>query len=791
MRIHWRQGILWRSATVLLASFILTGALAALATYYVTRERAHQAADMHLQQLVAMVSRTIEVACFAKDAKLAEEVALGLLKNNEVQFVAIDALDDNGARYTLASSGDTRTASRFRLVRDIHSPFDTASNIGRVRIDGSDAAIDGAIDSEVRFAILQISALLAFAALSVGAVMLLYIVRPIKAMSDGLHQMDPMRGQQLPRPARHVDTELGRLADDINTLAMNMRNVVDKERTLRQEYHAIFENAGSGIFLARTDGTLTSWNGAFSRLLGIPLAETCAATLRLGDLRWGTSESIADLVRRCRDEKVKVEADLPLNLYYDRSRWVNLVLTPVGDNLLQGVAHDVTAHKAAEDSAKMMAITDALTGVRNRQGLEAHLREMMNTPASPFTLMMLDIDNFKRVNEGFGMPFGDALLKGMTARLRKDIKSSDCIARLGGNRFVLVLHEVGREENIGGIAERLLDIVTQAFQIDGQTIQISARLGITSYPKDGTEISELLRNAELTLERAKALGGNNYVQFDNSLLHEVALRVQREVDLRRATDGMEFELFYQPIIDLRENRLAGAEALIRWLHPEHGMASPDHFIPLAEEIGIIDDIGLWALEAACKQLVEWREQGIDRYISLNVSARQIPNGLMPDHITAVIGDYGIDPARLAIEITEGVLMSNIDEGRAWLNAIRQIGCRIYLDDFGTGYSSLSYLKGFPVDTLKVDKSFVRDMRHDSNDRTLVQAIVAMAHSLSMNVVAEGVENPEQLDMLRQMGCRYAQGYYFAKPLPIEEFDRQVTRIEAILGNARLEFADTP
>jgi diguanylate cyclase (GGDEF)-like protein/PAS domain S-box-containing protein len=782
MRIHWRQGILIRSAGILLASFLITGAVAVVATLMVTRERAHTAANEHLKQLVATVESTVQVACFANDAKLAEEVAVGLLKNGEVRSVIIETDDVGGARTRLAQAGNMTTPSGFLLSRAIHSPFVPASVIGHVEIAGNDAEIESAIDREVHFAVLQIAGLLGFAALSVGVVMLLYIIRPIKAMSDGLHHMDPMLGEQLARPAHHAETELGRLVDDINALAANLVSAVEEERTLRDEYHAIFENAETGIFIAEANGTLTSWNPAFGRLMGIT-PDTAEGVTHLRQLPWANVTRLADLTRRCRTQGMKLSDDLALNPPGAETRWVNVVLTPIGGNLIQGVVHDVTGHKQAEDDARQMAVTDPLTGVRNRMGMEDGLATLIREAASGFALFMLDLDNFRRVNEGYGLPTGDAVLKGITARLRQDIKAGDCIARLGANRFIIAMPGIANAHDLEKIAARLLDVVRPPFHIGDIIVQVNASLGMARYPEDSISIPELLRDAELALVRAKSSGGDMHVMYETGLSQAAELRRQRENELREAVHRGEFQLYYQPIIDLRENRMSGVEALIRWLHPTQNVVPPDLFIPLAEEIGLINEIGLWALDSACGQIAEWRARGIGHYISLNVSGMQIPDGLEPRQIAAAVRHHGIPADALALEITEGILMSDLDKARAWLDAVRQIGCRVYLDDFGTGYSSLSYLKRFPVHTLKVDKSFVRDMHHDGSDHALVAAIVAMARSLSLDVVAEGVENMEQLAMLRAMGCHYAQGYHFSRPCPIEAIAGVEARITHMLSSA--------
>ncbi len=793
MRTRWRHSILFRTALILISSLILVSAITITATIMVTGERQRQAANERLTHLLDTVESTVSIACFVKDAKLADEVAQGLLKNTEVRSVLIKADETELTRKAIASPTSQENSSTSILTREVHSPFTPGKAIGQIQIEGNTEAIERDINQEIKFVILQALGQLAMVTLTLLAVMLLYILRPIKAMSEGLHRLDATKGERLTMPKGHADTEIGSLVSDINTLAGNLVSTLDQERTLRQQkeqeerkYHSIFENAETGIFIITQDGTLTSWNPAFARLMGIPTNDSYKGSLNIRQLPWENASRIAELALNCHLRNTVLADDLTIRLRTGFRRWLNVVLTPIDEKLQQGVVHDVTEHKEAEDSAKRLAITDMLTGVANRLGLEEKLRELLHDPfiaqTGGFTLMLADLDSFRRINEGFGLPMGDSLLRDVTARLSNGIKLGDTLARLSGDRFALILQSVVDGENIEHIAHRILESMRKPFFIEGTSIQIHLSLGITIYPEDGSDIPQLLRNAELALDRAKAAGGNSHLFFDQTLAEAANQRRQLENDLRLALQNNEFQLYYQPIVDLSENRLAGAEALIRWQQPGHGLVPPDAFIPMAEEIGLIDEIGLWALDAGCRQLAQWQREGINRYLSINVSGRQIPDGLTPAALTQAAQRHGIDPAWLALEITEGILLADISKALAWLHAVRGLGFSIYLDDFGTGYSSLSYLKRFPIDTLKVDKSFVRDMSSDSSDLALIEAVIAMARGLNMKVVAEGVETHGQLTLLRNMHCHYAQGYYFSRPVPAEQFEAVATLINTSLNN---------
>jgi len=602
--------------------------------------------------------------------------------------------------------------------------------------------------------------------------------------------MDAAAGDRLwpPRGQRH--TEVGRLALDINALADQLVASLDDERELRlrreideRKYRGIFDNAETGILIANRSGAIESANPALTRLLGIPLAH--GGAIRLAYLAWSDPDRLDQLITESFDSNQTRTADLELTTATGRRRWLDIVLTPIGDDQLQGLITDVTERKNSEDLARMQAVTDPLTGSANRPGFEQRLamaihQAGVSESGCSLTLMHIDLDGFRRINEALGLPVGDEILKIAAERLRNSLKPSDMVARLGGDEFAVVLLGVASEEVAARIGERLVRTLGQNCEIDTTPIKLSASIGITMCPADGTDQHTLLRNAELALERARSTGGNRFSFFERGMAEAAELRRAMETDMQLALRRDEFTLFYQPIIDIQVNRVVGAEALIRWRHRDRGLVPPDAFIPLAEETGVIIDIGLWGLETVCRQLGDWQLRGKDYYLSLNVSGRQIPDGLPASALADAIKRHGIEPERLVLEITEGVLLANVEQAQHWLSAVRELGCRIYLDDFGTGYSSLSYLKRFPVDTVKIDRSFVRDMGIDNSDRALVEAVVVMARSLGKQVVAEGVENAEQLAVLRQIRCRGVQGYYFSRPVPAEEFDTAVEKATNLL-----------
>jgi diguanylate cyclase (GGDEF)-like protein/PAS domain S-box-containing protein len=794
----FRHGILVRSILVTMAVFLVVSVATIAYTVRSTSQLAEQTINTRLSQLLDTVQSTLRIACFLRDQDLAREVAQGLLSNTEVLSVTIIAGDDILASQqrqdTAAGDGPALPAP---LQRQIFSPFKAGEQVGEVQLTPNPQVIASQLRQDVFRAALQLGLQLALVSGVIVLTLLFFVVRPVSTMSRRLHALQPAAGERLAVPPGHASTEIGHLAEDINQLADDLVRALEEERSLRlqremdeRKYHAIFDNAESGIFIVDADGILSSWNPAFSRLLGMPRVENHPGALRLAALPWQDPGPIPPLLQRAFQDNAPVATELPIRRHDGSDLWLSLVLSPVGGDLLQGVVHDVSGLKEAEASARRQAITDPLTGLANRSGLEerlhTHVAQFTLTQAGGFALLLVDMDKFRQIVEGIGLPAGDQILRAIAERLTAPVKHNDTVARLAADIFALVLPGLTDGEAVDRVAGRLMQALRQPYFVDGSPIRLHASIGITLCPSDGTDAPSLLRHAELAVDKAKAAGGNTAVFFDPTLAEAAEQRRHLENDLRQAIRDQHFVLFYQPVVDLRDGRLIGAEALIRWQHPVRGLVAPDSFIPIAEQTGLINEIGLWVLDSACRQLLAWQQAGHDYQVSLNVSGRQIPEGLSPTALAEAIRRHGIAPRKLALEITEGVLLDDIDKAQAWLAAVHALGVRVYMDDFGTGFSSLSYLKRFPVDVLKVDKSFVRDMQSNDSDRPLVAGIVAMARSLGLAVVAEGVESPDHVQLLREMGCQFAQGYHFSRPVPAADFPAAADRIACLAAEAARE-----
>ena len=461
---------------------------------------------------------------------------------------------------------------------------------------------------------------------------------------------------------------------------------------------------------------------------------------------------------------------------------ITLLLSVVDSRLASRTAGLVNSLSNANRKLHHMALHDSLTRLPNRSLLEDRICQAIASSersGKGFAVMFLDLDRFKTINDSLGHHYGDKLLQGVADRLSQALRAEDTVARLGGDEFVVLLVDVPTPTVAANVAQKLLDRLALPIAVEGQEQIVSVSIGISLYPEDGTQLRDLMSNADSAMYHAKKMGRANFQFFTPQMNAAAGARLALEKDLRRALDQGEFELHYQPKVDVASGAVHAMEALVRWRSPERGLVPPNEFIPVAEDIGLIIPLGAWVLREACRQNCAWQRAGLPPLrVAVNLSAYQFAQSNLPDFVAGVLAETGMAANCLELEVTESVVMHNPAEAALILERLHAQGIHISVDDFGTGYSSLSYLKQFRLDTLKIDRSFVRHISSDADDAAIVRSVIALAHSLRLRVIAEGVETDEQLAYLRHLGCDQYQGYLSSKPLPAAEFEAMMRAAQA-------------
>jgi diguanylate cyclase (GGDEF)-like protein/PAS domain S-box-containing protein len=553
---------------------------------------------------------------------------------------------------------------------------------------------------------------------------------------------------------------------------------VDALRQSEERFRSAFDHA-AGMALVAPDGRWIQVNRSLCEILGYSERELLAGDIR-SIIHPDDLSSMLEQIKKLREGNI---ANLQMEQRYVHKnlelRWVLLSVTTVSDS--PGSANlvfqmqDITDRKVAEEKLVHDAFHDALTGLPNRVLFMDHLKQSVQRAKRkthfPFAVLFLDFDRFKLINDSLGHMVGDQLLIAIADSLRANVRPGDTVARLGGDEFTILLEDLKSSEEASIIARRLLTSLSKPFNVSDHEVFITASIGIAlsaagyEYPED------ILRDADTAMYRAKTLGKARFEVFDKTMHANALHLLQMETDLWRAVERKELTLDYQPIVSLQTGRIAGFEALLRWQHPSRGIVSPLDFISVAEETGLIVPIGQWVLDQGCRQIRDWQKlypQDKRLYVSVNLSAKQFMQPDLIDQVSLALDKAGLNPSSLKVEITESMVMQNVESATKMLGQLRALGVEISIDDFGTGYSSLSYLHRFPISTLKVDRSFVSSMTDNQENLEIVRTIVGLARNLKMEVVAEGVETADQAAKLRTMGCQYGQGYYFSKALNAEK-----------------------
>ena len=544
----------------------------------------------------------------------------------------------------------------------------------------------------------------------------------------------------------------------------------------------IFDTINEGVIVTDSANNIVLVNPAFSSITGYSAAEAIGKNPRL--LHSGLMDKVFyDKMWQSIKKTGRWQGEITDRRKNGESYVEWLSISTMKDERGEfshhiAVVSDISERKAAEEHMVYIAQHDFLTDLPNRMMLHDRLTQAIahaGREQRKVAVMFLDLDRFKAINDTLGHLVGDKLLQLVAGRISSVARTSDTVSRLGGDEFAIMLPYIENTDDIAMIAVKLLASIAGPYMVDGNEIEVTTSIGISVFPEDGIDSESLIAHADAAMYQAKGSGRNNYQFFTREMNRRTLERILIKNKLIHALERNELFLLYQPQVDLQSGRIIGAEALVRWDNPLYGKVLPAQFIPIAEENGLIPPIGEWVLREACRQNQEWRKQGLMKItMAVNLSAVQFRQKNLGEIIKAILHESGLAPSGLELEITEGVVMQDAEAAILLLEDMKAMGLKLSVDDFGTGYSSLSYLKRFPIDKLKIDQSFVRDLTTDTDDAVIVSTIISMAHSLKLKVIAEGVESAEQLAFLKQQGCDEIQGYYFSQPVTAEEFTKLIS-----------------
>ena len=561
---------------------------------------------------------------------------------------------------------------------------------------------------------------------------------------------------------------------------ITLTDVTDLQRLNRriELFAAIFENTAEGIMLTDADKRIVQVNDAFRQITGFSQEDAVGKTPALLSSGRHTISFYKEMWKTIKESgrwSGEIWNRKKSGAVFPELLTINSLQNEQGEvTHYVGIFSDISKLKTSQEKLKHLTHYDPLTDLPNRALLVERVEQALrhaNRTNNRVALVMLDLDRFKHINESYGHTVGDKLIADVANNLRQVVRDDDTLARIGGDEFVLLFEDVEDISKLGFVTERIQRALALPIELPDQIVNMTASMGVCVYPEDGANASELIRNADAAMFHAKAQGRNTYQFYTEELTRKAFEVLLLENDLRQAIERNEFVLYYQPQIDMLSGKVIGAEALIRWNHKVLGTVSPARFIPIAEESGLILEIGDWVLEEGCRQMGQWQQSGVKlNHLAVNVAALQLTRGGLVTRLGALLKDNGLVSRQIELEVTEGFVMDRSERSISQLRALRELGVTIAIDDFGTGYSSLSYLKDLPMNKLKIDQSFVRGLPEDSADVALTKTIVELGTGLGMEVIAEGVETQEQAAFLTNEGCHNAQGYLFGKPMPADEFE---------------------
>jgi diguanylate cyclase (GGDEF)-like protein/PAS domain S-box-containing protein len=573
-----------------------------------------------------------------------------------------------------------------------------------------------------------------------------------------------------------------------NLVQVSQQDILNLNESLKvseQYYRSLFDNNGDFVYSTDLAGNFTSINQAFMKTFGYTeedlIGRSALDFIKEEDVHRAKMHFIQAL--KGKDQTYTIE--IPIKSGEAQIFQIkNIPITVNGACVgTYGIGRNITIQKKTEEKIIQLAYYDQDTGLPNRMRFTEQLEEMLHRAKHKkelLAVLVIDIDRFKIINDSLGHYAGDIVLKELAERILEQLPSGAFLGRFSGDKFTLLLTENVSIDRTTRIARELQNLISMPLSYQNQEFTVTASIGISSFPGDGLDEQVLLKNADIAMNRSKNQGGNKITYFSTGMNEQAMVRLELESYLRKALQKGEFHLCYQPLMDLKSGEITCTEALIRWQHPHLGLVPPAQFIPLAEETGLIEEIGAWVLTTACVQTKVWQQNGFPNLgISVNVSAYQFQQHAFIGQVIQALETSRLEPGYLSLELTESAMLKDIVYSISVMKSLQELGVKVSIDDFGTGYSSLSYLRSLPIDTLKIDQSFINNLHDDPSDIAIVKAIITMGQGLSVKIVAEGVETHEQLNLLRDLDCHYAQGYYIEKPLDIAAFEKGFRTVEKV------------
>ncbi|OUR66797.1 hypothetical protein A9Q73_06620 [Bermanella sp. 47_1433_sub80_T6] len=780
--------------TKLIASILLTSVLAVVLTSLalVSYDRYYQIKNVSedMRILADVVANRSTAALVFADTHQAEANLIALGENPNVIMACI--YDSGGEVFALhhftqldQKPCPVNASSSAMTIDDnieIFAPIELDGLVvGSLYIDLSLLWINNRWQQQIQF-IFIVSLLVIALAFMIARYLQQLLIKPIQKITSTARTISEQQDYSL-RAERGVKDELGDMVDVFNDMLSKIQQENDRLGASEEKFRQLSTVSPVGIFQVDLEHKITYVNNRWSQITGMEQPhvslENWLSRIRIQDRRRALKAWSA-LMQHHQDFVVEVGFEKGEDI-----TWSIIEASVLHDGKgevygYMGAISDITDLKNAQLQMETLAFFDPLTGLSNRRLFIDRLEKAVSESRRRSTfiaLLFIDLDQFKRINDSLGHEAGDQLLVEIARRLETSVRESDTVSRIGGDEFTVLLSDIDSSNGVRHICEKILTRLGKPIAINNQEVITTVSIGITLGPSDGDTGSTLMRNADMAMYQAKAMGRNNYQFFSEDMNQEMMGYLEIEKNLRASIKAQdEFVIFYQPKTNLSDGEFIGAEALIRWLPKGKDMISPDRFIPIAEESGLIVPIGKWVLRESCMQIKRLIDLGVwpeHAKVAVNLSARQFSDPELIHHIQETLQLTGCPVSILELEITESTLMGDVESAILTMRHIKEIGISIAIDDFGTGYSSLSYLKRFPIDVLKVDRSFVMDIPKDRNDMEITAAVIAMAHKLHLKVVAEGIETQAQLDFLKDNHCEYGQGYYIAKPMPMEQLEAYI------------------